>query len=225
MLSDNNESSWRRPAAVGASIVVVLALILAVAYACSSDDEPGAATEAAAEVDLAAPPEQVTWSPYKGIALPVSAVSGPSGQESGAPTGYEQSPQGAALAAIQTTVRISVADDAVWPDLVRVAVAPGAGRDAFSVNRVQVSIQGDADPETKPAIRGYRVAEYAPDTAVVEVVTSYPDESIAQTAVDVIYRDDDWKVVLPDPAESDRSAPTTALTALPDDMVALEASR
>jgi len=221
MLSDNNEPAWKRPVVLGVAALGVLAIVFGFAFACSPDaDDPASAGEG---VDLTAPPAEVTWSPYKGIELPVSAVSGPTGQDSGAPTGYEHSPQGAALAAIQTTVRISVADDATWPDLVRVAVAPGPGRDAFSVNRVQLSVQGEADAETKPTIRGYRIADYAEDKATVEVVASYPDDSIAETSVSVIRRDDDWKVVLPDPADTERPASTVELAELPPDLVALEA--
>ena len=221
MLSDNNDPAWKRPVVLGVAAIGVLAIVFGLAFACSAGGGGPASQEDG--VDLTDPPAEVSWTPYKGIELPVSAVSGPTGQDSGAPIGYEHSPQGAALAAIQTTVRISVADDASWPDLVRVAVAPGAGRDAFSVNRVQLSVQGEADPETKPTIRGYRIADYAEDAATVEVVASYPDDSIAGTSVSVIRRDDDWKVVLPDPADTDRDAPTVELAELPDDLVELEA--
>lgn len=55
------------------------------------------------------------------------------------------------------------------------------------------------------------------------MVASYPDDSIAGTSVSVIRRDDDWKVVLPDPADTDRDAPTVELAELPDDLVELEA--
>ena len=39
----------------------------------------------------------------------------------------------------------------------------------------------------------------------------------------MIRRDDDWKVVLPDPADTERPASTVELAELPPDLVALEA--
>lgn len=226
MLSDNNEAAWKRPASIAAAVVALVILVLTVAYACATggdDTVDGGVSEAAP--DLTAAPQRVTWAPYKAIQLPSSAVSGPKGQESGAPTGYEHSPQGAALAAVQTPMRIAVADDATWPELVRVAVAPGPGRDAFSVNRVQLTVQGESNPETRPRVRGYRITDYSPQAATVEVVTSYIDESLASTRVAVVWRDDDWKVVLPDPNDPQVGPATTALPSLPADLVVMEAPK
>lgn len=191
--------------------------------ACGSDD-PAAPTEptvTSQAVDPAAPPEQVSWQAYQSIDLPTSAVSGPK-SISPAASGYQHSPQGAALAAIQTTVRISTAPDNQWAAQVRASVAPGTGRDEFMINRAQLSISpGAPQDEARPTLRGYVMRDYSDERTNVDIITSYSDGSLLSTATHMLWRDGDWKLVLPDPA--DEVEKQTALNEIPSSMTTLEA--
>lgn len=208
-------------ARTASSLLVAVTLLVGVA-ACGSDEavEPAPPAPASQAVDPAAPPEQVTWQAYQSIELPSSAVSGP---KSASPaSGYTQSPQGAALAAIQTTVRISTAPDDQWAAQVRSSVAPGDGRDAFMINRAQLSIsQGAPQAEARPTVRGYVMRDYNDERATVDIITSYPDDSVLSTTARMLWRDGDWKLVLPSPNEELETQ--RALATVPNDITALEA--
>lgn len=203
---------------VAAGCVAVATATLA---GCGSDEPaPEQSAVEAPAVDPAAPPEQVTWQNYREIALPVSAVSGPK-QSSTAATGFEQSGQGAGLAAIQTSVRMSVAPDEQWTEIARESIAPGPGRDAFMVNRAQVSVDGQGtDEEFRPTIRGYTVDEYSPERAVISVVTEYSDGSLLSTRQEVVWRDGDWKLVIADPEGG--SAASRSIEQVPESMTVVE---
>lgn len=205
-----------------AGSALVAATVLFGVAACGSDEpaEPSPPAPTSQAVDPTAPPEQVSWQAYQSIDLPSSAVSGP---KSASPaSGYTQSPQGAALAAIQTTVRISTAPDNQWAAQVRSSVAPGAGRDAFMINRAQLTISpGAPQDEARPTVRGYVMRDYSDQRATVDIITSYSDDSVLSTTARMLWRDGDWKLVLPDPAEQLETQ--TALEEIPSEMTALEA--
>lgn len=204
---------------VGATLATTT-LVLASA-ACGSDDSDPTEAATPETVDVTAAPEQVTWQTYQSIALPVSAVSGPKATTPAA-SEYELTPQGAALAAVNTSVRISTAPDDQWAAQVRASVAPGAGRDDFMVNRAQLSISsGQTQADALPHVRGYVVREYAEPNASVDIITSYSDGSVLSTTAQMLWRDGDWKLVLPNPDEALETQ--HALETVPDDITALEA--
>lgn len=167
----------------------------------------GGDTPADAGVDVHAAPVDVTWSPVGGIAVPRSAVSGPRDVDGQIASGYEHSPQGAALAAINGSIRLGVADDASWARLLRSAVAPGVARDEWAVARAQVerSAGAVADPAKAPRVTGYRIDPYSDTEATVQVVTEFPDTSVATTEVRLLWRGEDWLLVLPAAAEGRRT--------------------
>lgn len=206
----------------GLAAAVGVGLVLA-ATACGSDESSSHAESAAGDtVDVTGAPEQVTWQSFQSIKLPVSAVSGPSTTVPVA-SGYELSPQGAGLAAINTSVRIATAPDGQWAAQVKASLAPGAGRDDFMINRAQLSIQpGQVQADALPTVRGYIVRSYDEPAATVEVITSYPDDSVLATTTQLLWRDGDWKVVLPDPIDAIETQ--RALQAVPANLTALEAS-
>ncbi|WP_245649619.1 hypothetical protein [Nocardia shimofusensis] len=172
--------------------------------------------------DLSAPPTEVRWQPYQGVALPHTA-QGPEVLSDGAATGFEQSPPGAAVAAITHTVRLSVAPDGDWPAVVAKEVLPGPARDAWAVDRVRVSITGPADPEYAPRLRGYRITEYTGERGLVDVYTEYSDGSLAVNHTAVEWSTQDWRLRLPDLDSTAR--PIAAVDALPGDIVTLEAPK
>ncbi|HLS79533.1 MAG TPA: hypothetical protein VK083_22355 [Nocardia sp.] len=195
--------------------VMVGAVALTAAVGCADGGEPEGP-------DLSAPPTDVRWQPYQGVALPHTA-QGPRSVSGGAATGFEHSPAGAAVAAITHTVRLSVAPDGEWASVVAEEALPGPARDAWAVDRVRVSITGPADPEFVPRLRGYRVTGYTGERGQIEIYTEYSDGSLAVNHAAVEWSARDWRLRLPDPDSTDR--PVEAVGALPGDIVTLEAPK
>lgn len=200
--------SWTKTKRSALAGVMVAALALG---ACGSDEPEEE------KIDLTAPPQGVSWTPMKGVRLPVSEVHGP--EESGiggsvGARGYERSPQGAGLAAVNQPVRALAADDRTWGDVAFLSFAPGPGRDVFSVNRAQVSISG-FDAASAPTIEGWKILDYSPDFAHVAVFSSYPDASLAKTTYRVVWLDGDWRVELPADGQGD----VESIAELPGSMV------
>lgn len=190
------------------------ALLVAVAGCGGGADSSGP--------DLSAPPTTVRWQPFQGVPLPYTD-QGPSSDSDGAATGFEHSPPGAAVAAITHTVRLSVATDSQWSNVVARELVPGAARDEWSVNRVQLSITGAASPEYLPRVLGYRITAYTDERAGVDIYTEYSDSSKAVNHTTVEWFTEDWRLRLPDPRSIER--PIDAISELPGDIVALEAPK
>ncbi|WP_431954356.1 hypothetical protein [Nocardia lijiangensis] len=191
------------------------AVLLAAAVGCGGADD-------ASGPDLAARPSGVRWEPYQGVALP-HTDQGPASQADGAATGFEQSPPGAAVAAITHTVRLSVAADNQWSKVIAAEVVPGPARDEWAVSRVQLSITGPADPEYAPRLLGYKITDYTGQRTAVDVYTEYSDGSKAVNHTVVEWFAEDWRLRLPDPGSTAR--PVEAIDVLPTDIVTLEAPK
>lgn len=161
-------------------------------------------------------PTGLSWRPYQGIDLPV-AVQGPRVIDGATVTDFDRSPAGAALAAIHTTVRMSVAPDNQWAAVGHRMLAPGPGRDAWATARAQVSITAPA-ADTVPTILGYLVTAYTGTEAQVQTFSRYPDNSTTRNTATVIWAPDGWRLRLPDTVVE---SPVTAVDAVPADMVAL----
>ncbi|MEV4125109.1 hypothetical protein [Nocardia sp. NPDC049707] len=205
---------WRRGIRTPAAGAFGVALLLA-AVGCGGGDRDSGPNPTAA-------PTHVRWQPFQGVALP-TADQGPKRISDGAATGFEHSPIGAALAAIVHTVRLSVAADSQWADIVRQEVVPNKARDVWAVNRVQLSITGPAAPEYVPRVLGYKITGYTDATSAVDVYTAYSDNSKAVNHTTVEWFGNDWRLRLPDPESTAR--PIEAVDELPTDIVILEAPK
>lgn len=203
----------------GTVAAVLLGICTTTAVAgCDHSAHP---THPAVEVNRA--PAQVIWDNYRGIALPVGALDGPAHHAATA-TGYSHTPQGAALAAMQHEVRMSLAGDDAWPAVAKDELAPGPGADAWITSRVQVSLHGGADPRTAPRIAGYTISSYTPNNAAVTVYTTYPDASVAATDTVVTWTGGDWRLLLPDP-NTTTGTTVRSVTAVPAEAIALKDPR
>lgn len=174
-----------------------------------------------AGVDLNRPPAAVTWHSYYGVALPFGAADGPKRHQTTA-TGFSHNPQGAALAAIQHDLRMSLAHED-WPLVGRDELAPGPGKDAWVISRDLVKLEGPANPATAPRIAGYRISSYTPDRAAVTIYTIYPDRSIAATDTTVTWTDNDWRLALPPPEST--TVTVHAVPAIPTGTVPMQDPR
>ncbi|WP_431972153.1 hypothetical protein [Nocardia sp. bgisy134] len=210
-VAHSQHGAGRRGRAAG----MVGAVLLAAAVGCGGADE-------AAGPDLAARPSGLRWEPYQGVALP-RTDQGPASVADGAATGFEQSPPGAAVAAITHTVRLSVAADNQWSKVIAAEVVPGVARDEWAVSRVQLSITGPADPEYAPRLLGYKITDYTEQRSAVDVYTEYSDGSKAVNHTVVEWFAEDWRLRLPEPESTAR--PVEAIDVLPTDIVTLEAQK
>lgn len=199
------------------SATVAAAACVVLLAGCGED--PTTTTEAAGP-DLGRAPASVSWQTYQGMKLPVGAEDGPKDTSSAAAHGYSQTPQGAALAAINAQVRMSVATDTDWSKVAAVVLATGPGKDHWVLNRAQVSVVGGVD-ETAPKISGYKVNSYSPDKAEVAVYSTFPDNSVSEAKATVIWFAHDWRLQLPDPAA--KVVTISEVPAVPADAVRLEA--
>lgn len=197
-----------RPAhrlAVARRGVAVSAVALAVAAGVAGCGSDTAGSEAAGDqnqvLDTTAAPAEVTWRPYQGLAVPYSTTGGPSsGISSAAPTGYSRTPQGAVLAAIQGQARLALAPDSAWAAATATLVAAGAGRDAYAIARAGASITTAADPAATASFTGFRITDYQPEKAELDVATRMPGGQLTSVPVTVLWRGDDWKLALPNPS-------------------------
>ncbi|WP_051194500.1 hypothetical protein [Nocardia jiangxiensis] len=152
---------------------------------------------------------------FQGITLPI-ADQGPHHDDGTVAAGFEHSPAGAALAAIQASVRMSVATDIQFPAVGQRMLAPGPGRDAWAVARAQVSITAPAD--TPPLLLGYCVRSYTPARAEIAIYARQPDNSLTCNSETVLWQSRDWKLLLPDQL---RTQAITSVPTTPADMVVL----
>lgn len=184
---------------VAVSLMAGLALGLG---ACSSDDEQQAAQE---QVDVNAVPANTTWDSVHGLHLP----AGDDGPKQTKPVrfGYEHTPQGAVLAAINGQGQMAVVGDKDWPELSRMALAPGQGRDQWAQQRALVSVSGSLKADQAPSFRGFKVSDYSQDNAIVTLAVDYPEAGLAAYPVQMTWLSDDWRVVLP--TQEDNIEPTS----------------
>ncbi|WP_182348745.1 hypothetical protein [Tomitella gaofuii] len=200
------------------ALAAVLAAAAAMTAACGSSSTDQAAPAPPPPADVSAPPAGLTWANYQGVQVP----RGDAGPHRYSPDGvrveFDHTPQGVALAAMTHSVRVGIAPDTSWPNVLTASVAPGPGRDEFAVNRVLVSITQPVAKGDAPVIVGYEITDYTAGNAVVWVYTREADDSLAATRVQEVWREADWRMVMPAPGES--TAPTVkAVDTLPASVV------
>ncbi|MEV0766521.1 hypothetical protein [Nocardia sp. NPDC050435] len=206
---------------------LALALVPVVVWlgaGCGSDrDESATPATSTAAPDPSRPPAGVRWETWQGIKLPHSGADGPTKTSTGAATGYTRTPQGAALAAIQHSIRLSTAPDTSWPVIARTTLTEGPGKDFWVTNRTLISITRPVDAAATPRVLGYSITAWTPDRAEIAVYTSYPDNSLLSTLTTVSWTYGDWRLVLPDPAAG--TVAHSAIATVPANAVHLEAPR
>ncbi|MFF0494335.1 hypothetical protein ACFYTQ_35405 [Nocardia sp. NPDC004068] len=203
-------------AAAGAAVAA--AALLSVT-GCSSAGQHKTAPPSRPDPNRA--PADVRWQIWQGVALPIGAKDGPARVDAAA-TGYSHTPQGAALAAIQNSIRMALAPDDSWTKVAALSLVPGPGKDAWVQSRVLVSIT-KTDPAVAPRIAGYKLTNWSPDKAAVTVYTTYPDASVLASDEMVTWTAGDWRLLLPDPAA--KTVAEHDVPAVPADAIQLEAKQ
>lgn len=186
-----------RPLALFASLLIAGTLI----SGCSSEEASDTLSSQAQDAyDLTTAPSHTTWTVGPaGLYYPVSPTSGPF-QEDPVPHDFEDSPQGAVVAAMTTQVFLAGADDETWPEVSQTLVEPGSGRDQWAQARALVSVNGTLD--NPPMFKGFKIAAFDPNEAVVTLAVEYPGNTLAAMPVQLSHTSGDWKVVLPTQSEA-----------------------
>ena len=158
----------------------------------------------------AAAGQDLSWSDFHGIQLPVSSAAGPRHTTGGLASGFTDTPDGALLAAINIGVRTA----AQWgpaifaPTITRQVTGPDAtallraDTSAYAALRAAAHLRAG-----QPAGRGYaaevayRFDAWTPAIATVDVVSSGPGSNgttvLAVTRIQVLWQHGDWRVLAP----------------------------
>ena len=186
----------RRLAAVATATAVAAA-----AVSCSSDDDDN---DDKSTVDTTTAPD-ADWTAYAGIQVP----GGEQGPESSEPVrhGYDHSPQGAVLAAMNTQAQMALADDEKFPEVSTYNLAPSQGRDQWAQGRALAEVQDSVNEDQAPVFKGFHVDDYDDDATQVMLATEYPEVGLMAYPVQLQWISDDWRVVPPPQDEQVRPAP------------------
>lgn len=155
-------------------------------------------------------PQGVTWELFQTVALPSSAA-GPRVRRGPICAGYDRSPEGALIAALQISTRRLVTPQDGWRQVNLEQVMPSSGRDRFIRLRAQV---GDEPPVGGAGqTAGFKFVSYTPEVAVIEIATRFPGRTTYQvTNLTVRWSEGDWRLVLqPDGSDSSSASSTSSL--------------
>ncbi|WP_157227881.1 hypothetical protein [Nocardia asiatica] len=215
MRANHHRPAWllRLGPLISATCGVVAATSVA-SCSAQSEEHPSGTAPSTTVVNTTAAPSQLRWDTYRGVRLPRSRIDGPT--HSGVvDTGYKQTPQGAALAAIRGQAYLALADDDEWGKVVSIVTAPGPGRDAFAAQRAPLTVSGVVPADQAPRFVAFKIDHYSssePITAAARVVTETgsPSRTFAYP-VALQWLADDWRIVLPTAEETIDAVELTSL--------------
>ncbi|MFI1562838.1 hypothetical protein ACH4ZX_07145 [Streptomyces sp. NPDC020490] len=152
-------------------------------------------------VGLTAPPEGVSWEMFKGVAVPVSSVLGPTRTTGDIARCYAHNPAGALLAALQIGVRIPLATR--WKAVVG-EQAYGDGRDGYVRARTERDAERGRRSPSEPGEllqpAGFRFDSYSDRQAVVSLAYRQPGGTLIQASTVTVRwhggSDGDWRYEL-----------------------------
>ncbi|WP_420367139.1 hypothetical protein [Curtobacterium sp. L1-20] len=221
-----------KPTAIGAGVVVALALIVVLlstilgVFAPANSGNESAGQSASTSAHAPAPgacevpttgrarqevPSDLTWHAGRGgISWPVSATVGPTKKVDGFAACFARTPTGAALAA--TTGYLGQYDTGhTVRELLNFYIADGAGK--------PISVDGTVKKQTTPeqmraqgiSAAGYSVESFTKDRAIVDVVLTESGTSTGYFAVPftMVWVHGDWKVQVQDNGEIFSGNPLT----------------
>lgn len=171
-----------------AAVILGAALVAGSVAACSSNDEDDS-------VDLTSAPE-ATWSPRGGIAVPSATNDDGPTTDDPVPHGWDQTPQGAVLAAINGQVSLAVTDDDSWAQMANTILAPGPGKNQWVQARSLMSVTGSVpDPAEFTC---FKITDYDDERAQIMLTVTWPDGKATAQPTQLAWQGDDWRLVLPD---------------------------
>ena len=168
--------------------VAALAATALLLGGCGSDEASIADTQSA--------PANVQWGSRAGITYPVASASGPA-KDKPIPHQFDHSPQGAIMAAFNAQTWLATADDNQWPEVSRLLVAAGKGRDQWAQARSLTTIT-NRQRSLVPEFKGFHVVDYDDDTALIVLAADYPSIGLGAYPSHLVWSGDDWRIVLPE---------------------------
>jgi hypothetical protein len=169
------------------------------------------------------------WRVVGGFRVPVSAVDGPRRCSPSTADGFSHSLNGAALAAVNIVVRSSASAGAsiYGPTITRqlvgsnVAVLKLQTDQAYEQLRESGEVEMGAPVPATAVAAGYQIAAYAPDLSTAQVAiflrSAGPTaEHTVRFEIQLVWRDDDWRVVAP--PNGDWQTVATPIAELPPDI-------
>ncbi|MGV9679139.1 hypothetical protein ACWDSJ_27990 [Nocardia sp. NPDC003482] len=142
---------------------------------------------------LTAAPAAVSWQRVDGAPVPFTASDGPTRLDGAVASGYSHTPQGAAVAALQISMRLLYS-----PDVARILDAQAAISPA---ERQQILTARTTQPHLDPAVvqastvqpAGFRIGAYTDDAATVYYAYPRSDGSYRIARQAVVWREGDWR--------------------------------
>ncbi|GIH51667.1 hypothetical protein SAMN05421833_12974 [Microbispora rosea] len=216
---------------LGVAAVLIAAGVLLAVLPAAQSSSPGSPPVPSAPAQFADTSTKVDvdgwrWADFNGVRLPYSGSDGPRTVVGDRAYGFAPSPAGALLAALHLGMRASPR----WgPAVFEPTIAKqftGSDRPALmrAVRATYDSVRAVAGvAEGGPIGRAYVVEEafrwqaYTPGLAIVDVVTAGPGRGGVtvriSTRLQLVWRDDDWRMVAPPSGDWTRSsAPVADLT-------------
>ncbi|GAB2718012.1 hypothetical protein [Kitasatospora kifunensis] len=158
----------------------------------SSSDCPQLADTSQAQPDQRSFAGDVTWAAFGSYQLPVSKQSGPAVVSGDVARCYAHTPRGAVIALMNSSVRSANATD--WRSVVEQEVLPGPERDTYSGFVAASRGNGATPPQASLAqYAGFNVVSYTSDTAVVDVVLSFPASGYKSILLTAVWSNGDWR--------------------------------
>jgi hypothetical protein len=199
----------RRPVLIALAVAMIVLLALAAFFLGRDDPGPDSAAPPPAgsppssvlPADGTVPttaPEDVRWELYRGIAVPVSDVHGPTSGSGAVASGYAHTPTGALIASVQIVYRLALAPQDQWRAVAEQQVT-GPDKAAFLAQLAEVD-RGQTDPRLQQ-IAGFRFVSYDPQTAVIETASGQPGKYTVGTQV-MRWEDGDWRLHMSDAEHS-----------------------
>lgn len=169
------------------------------------------------KVDMEALPRDMSWKVYQGQPYPVSPHDGPVHTSAALPWGYSPTPQGALLAAIGGHVRLALAPDQQWPQVVRLVTAPGRGREEFIAFRSLQSVEGAIKEGKARRFVGFKVKNWVWDddtktpVSCAVVLAQKQGTTLLSYPVAMVWLGGDWRIMLPTTRDKIDATPLTSL--------------
>jgi len=169
-------------------------------------------------------PSDVRWTEFDGVPVPLSSngptqAIGDGGVAAGGVAGYTHNGPGGAMAAINATVRMSIANDAQWVSASQM-LAAGPGRDNWVLARARLSITTPVPAGKAPRVLGYTLDSYTGARETISIIVRQSDSSLTSQTAEVAWAPPgDWKLVVPDQHAPAARPAVHAIAAVPPQMI------
>lgn len=198
--------SPQRRTALGISLGIVVLLILAVGAYVLGRGEGGARTSSGPASSTGSPAPVISWSIIGGQPVPVSSTDGPRSSVDGRAVGFSHNSLGAALAALNISVRLS---SEVGQQIYEATARSQCFGDVdTTLEQIRDSTSTSSPGSTTPSEFWYKVTSGNPegDLVLISIVAKTPEGAAGGGYVGfdrtMRWIDNDWQMQIPPPRPS-----------------------